>query len=206
LALVVVIAVAGGAYWGLAKLFSAYPLGCSITFVALAIVVGGLLRFAGQVFEGLTILALDWIPAFFSGSARVRPPRVPLSGARSGYGIEVTGEADNQATLENLAGQLGERSEFVVVLRPEADNPYDPSAVLVATVDGRLIGYLSKQDSTRYHSLISQVEARGLPPNAHAVLKMGQGRRGRWQVAVDLLPPRELAAKLNLKLASPISK
>jgi hypothetical protein len=51
--------------------------------------------------------------------------------------------ADNRRTIVSCYVNAGDR----VLLRPEPDNPHDDSAVEVALIDGRMIGYVPRDDS-----------------------------------------------------------
>lgn len=72
--------------------------------------------------------------------------------ASSSYPREVAGEGHYQAALSRICGghkRNGHALESVAVLRPEPDNAYDPNAVQV-TIDGELVGYLSRADAERF--------------------------------------------------------
>ena len=66
--------------------------------------------------------------------------------------LEVVGESYGQETLWRLVG--GSRVEPVsydtqAVLMPEPNNPVDPDAIAVS-IDGQLVGYLSREDAAAY--------------------------------------------------------
>lgn len=103
--------------------------------------------------------------------------------------LEVVGEANYQAELWSLCGgSLGDRIRHAVVavLIPEPGNPYDSNAISVR-IEGRLIGYLSRQIAAQYipglHRLMSRT---GCHVALHGVIvgggyyDDGPGRLGVW--------------------------
>ena len=118
---------------------------------------------------------------------------VYLSGNAS-YEMDITGEADFQAVLEDLCGpRLPEgvhqvETAWLLVIDNKTDS--NKNAVRVE-IRGRLVGYLNLEDTIRYRRYLN---AKG-KPKAHgqcrALIKGGwvnsDGSQGPYYVALDIL-------------------
>jgi hypothetical protein len=70
------------------------------------------------------------------------------------YSLEVVGESNYQKALERACGGRTKESQDLIVtavLILDDDNPYDPKAVCV-TVDGRTVGFLSRDHAKRFRA------------------------------------------------------
>lgn len=100
------------------------------------------------------------------GGARAAAQTVPawkLNPDRDDAVLEVVGEGSYQASLRTLGGRRGpdgpENTEFVASLVREPTNRYDENAISVR-VEGRLVGYLSREDAIRYRPVVDWATAR----------------------------------------------
>jgi hypothetical protein len=107
--------------------------------------------------------------------------------------LEVVGEASYQDDLWQVVGRPSGtadrvRMEVSAVLVAETDNPYDPNAVSI-WVQGRKVGYLSRDDARRYRPGLLALEAKYGKPIALAGAIVGGGIRadgpGRLGVFLD---------------------
>jgi hypothetical protein len=97
------------------------------------------------------VVAWLWFRAR-AGSAPAQLPAVERSeriGGEGGFDQEVVGESNYQRALRAACGPGEVRHECEAVLFLEDDNPYDKKAVMV-TVDGRCVGYLTREDARAY--------------------------------------------------------
>jgi predicted Zn-ribbon and HTH transcriptional regulator len=93
--------------------------------------------------------------------------------------LEVVGESYRQDDLWQLAGGRGHdriRCEVTAVLVPEPENPHDPNAIKVV-IDGRLVGYLSREDAAIYLPGLRQLMASHARPIALSGQIVGGGQR-----------------------------
>jgi hypothetical protein len=79
-------------------------------------------------------------------------------------GLDVVGESHYQDDIWLAIGGRRDPSErvrvdIIAVLAAEADNPYDASAISV-WVDGRKVGYLSREDAQRYRGGLLALQAK----------------------------------------------
>lgn len=66
--------------------------------------------------------------------------------------LEVVGEASYQDALWSICGGRSDervRLEVIAALVPQPDNPYDSNAISIQ-VDGRIVGYLSRDDAVTF--------------------------------------------------------
>lgn len=118
--------------------------------------------------------------------------------------LAIVGESFRQDTLEALGGgrtERGvERQSHQATLMPEPENPKDPAAVAVL-IEGRLVGYLSRENARVYRPVIDLVAAKGLGVACHASLiggwDRGSGDRGSIGVVLHLGSPDQLMAELR---------
>ncbi len=109
--------------------------------------------------------------------------------------IRVVGTSHYQDALLELTGRRGDeeiRLEKVAVFVPEPDNPHDPGAIAVH-VDGRLVGYLSREENRRWGDVVAGHEI-----GCEAMIA---GRRGTTGLGVFLrLPtPTEARAQVGIR-------
>jgi hypothetical protein len=93
--------------------------------------------------------------------------------------LEVVGESHYQGDLWRLAGGSSvDRVRFAVaaVLLPEPENPYDANAVKIL-IDGRLVGYLSRDDAAVYLPGLRRLMALHMSPIALKGQIVGGGQR-----------------------------
>ena len=108
-------------------------------------------------------------------------PRVAiLSGSAT---LEVVGESFYQDALWDLVGGVCSdyvRQDAVAVLEPEPTNPHDANAVRVL-IDGRMVGYLSREDAAAYLGGLRGLLERARPGcvGLHGVICGGGQRGGR---------------------------
>lgn len=77
--------------------------------------------------------------------------------------VRVAGVSHYQEDLLALVGEAGGgrvRHEAKATLEPEPDNPHDPEAVKVL-LEGRHVGYLSREDARRYGPAVRLLLERG---------------------------------------------
>jgi hypothetical protein len=71
--------------------------------------------------------------------------------------VRVVGTSHYQDALLELSGRQGDeeiRLEKIAVFIPEPDNPHDPNAIAVQ-IDGRLVGYLSRDENRRWLDVVT---------------------------------------------------
>jgi hypothetical protein len=77
--------------------------------------------------------------------------------------IRVVGTSHYQDALLELSGRRGDEEVRVVkvaALVPEPANPHDPNAIAVQ-IDGRLVGYLSREENARWQDVAAGHEVGG---------------------------------------------
>jgi len=110
--------------------------------------------------------------------------------------VRVVGTSHYQDALLVLTGRGGDeevRLEKVATFVPEPHNPHDPNAIAVQ-IDGRLVGYLSRDENRRWLDVVSS-----RPVGCEAMIA---GRRGTTGLGVFLrLPtPTEARAQIGISL------
>ena len=110
--------------------------------------------------------------------------------------VRVVGVSHYQDALRAITGRAGDeemRAEKVAQFVPEPDNPHDPNAIAVH-IDGRLVGYLSREENTRWRDVLAGNHAVG----AEAMIS---GRAGIDVMGVFLrLPtPTEARAQIGIR-------
>lgn len=92
--------------------------------------------------------------------------------------VNVVGESHYQPALQRITGRrewVETVYECVAVLVPEPTNPHDPHAVRIE-VQGELVGYLSREDATRYVPYLRRLaEQRQLACCQAVIAGRGQG-------------------------------
>jgi hypothetical protein len=113
-----------------------------------------------------------------------------------GPAVNAAGESHYQDALETVAGgrtALGVRIPLITAeLVREPANPYDPNAVRVEA-DGRLLGYVVKEDAPRFHAVIDKLAAQDRPATCRARLTGGwdRGHLDRGSIGLQLLTGRQ---------------
>jgi hypothetical protein len=126
-------------------------------------------------------------------TASVVPTPVVLEGDEL---VRVVGTSHYQAALLELSGRQGDeeiRLEKIAVFVPEPDNPHDPNAIAIQ-IDGRLVGYLSRDENRRWLDVVNQPE----PIGAEAMIAGKAGTTGLG-VFLRLPTPTEARAQIGIK-------
>lgn len=112
--------------------------------------------------------------------------------------VRVVGTSHYQPALLELSGRQGDeevRLTKVAVLVPEPDNPHDPNAIAVK-IDGRLVGYLSREENTRW----ADVAARG-DIGCEAMIA-GRSGIGILGVFLRVPTPTEARAQIGIRFGT----
>lgn len=164
-------------------------------------------------------MAWQALRRLFGSTAPDPTPTVPATADTPGPGIyrakavifdvtparvSVVGESYRQDTLEAIGGRRTdrgvERRQHLAGLQPEPENPKDPHAIAVL-IEGRLVGYLSRENARAYRPVIDLVATKGLAVGCHASLTGGWDRgsedRGAIGVVLHLGSPGQLIAELR---------
>jgi hypothetical protein len=112
--------------------------------------------------------------------------------------LEVVGEQSYQENILAAAGGRDQngpvKPDHVAALVLEPDNRYDKNAICVR-IDGRRVGYLSREDDIRYGPVLRLLESRGKVLACEAHLKggwyRGRGDAGSVGVSLHLGSPAE---------------
>jgi len=110
------------------------------------------------------------------------------------FEFEVVGESNYQSLLADLAGEHGTKSaeaQHKATLVLEDTNPYDTKAVAVR-IDGKLVGYLSREDARSYRRRLGQKGISGVNATCNAIVIGGgtrkNGERLFYGVKLDIKP------------------
>lgn len=109
------------------------------------------------------------------------------------YETEVVAESAYQNTIRQLAGAHGDdnaKTAHTAILLPDDAYPYDDKAVAVF-VEGRVVGYLAREDARRLRRKLERKELAGQPTSCASEIRGGalwQGKRLAYVVALDLEP------------------
>jgi hypothetical protein len=109
--------------------------------------------------------------------------------------VRVVGTSHYQDALLDLSGRQGDeeiRVQKVALLVPEPDNPHDPDAIAVQ-IDGRLVGYLSRDENRRWLDVVTGHEV-----GADAMIA---GRGGTTGLGVFMRLPTPTEARAQIALA-----
>ncbi|HEX6713027.1 MAG TPA: HIRAN domain-containing protein [Thermoleophilaceae bacterium] len=109
--------------------------------------------------------------------------------------VRVVGTSHYQDALLELSGRQGDeeiRLEKVAVFVPEPDNPHDPDAIAVR-IDGRLVGYLSRDENRRWLEVVSGAEV-----GCEAMIA-GRGGTTGLGVFLRLPTPTEARAQIGIR-------
>ena len=119
--------------------------------------------------------------------------------------VRVVGTSHYQDALLELSGRRGDeelRLDKVAVLVPEPDNPHDPSAIAVH-IDGRLVGYLSREENRRWLDVVkgrevgceAMIAGRGGTTGIGVFLRLPTPTEARAQIGVAAVPLRQRRRK-----------
>lgn len=109
--------------------------------------------------------------------------------------VRVVGTSHYQDALLELSGRTSDeeiRVEKVAVFVAEPDNPHDPSAVAIH-IDGRLVGYLSRDENRRWLQVLEGNEV-----GAEAMIA-GRGATTGLGVFLRLPTPTEARAQIDIR-------
>ena len=109
--------------------------------------------------------------------------------------VRVVGTSHYQEALLELAPREGDeevRVEKIAALVVEPHNPHDPDAIAV-TIDGRLVGYLSRDENRRWRDVVS-----GHAIGAEAMIA-GRGGTTGLGVFLRLPTPTEARAQVGIR-------
>jgi hypothetical protein len=148
---------------------------------------------------------MDLLKRLLGGAQETTVDATLLSPRRADASVHVMGEASYQPALEALAGGRDRdgvlQQSHVALLWPEPNNRYDPNAIAVK-IDGRLVGYLSRDDAIWYHQPVDWLAARGRYIAVQAWLTGGWDRGGRDRgtigCALHMGSPAETIVELAL--------
>lgn len=142
-----------------------------------------------------------WADNTISGEAtmplfrRKEDTRPRLVDLREGGTVEVVGESHYQEALEKICGgktEDGHRRRVAAALVPESDNPHDENAIAVY-IESSQIGYLSREDASRYRMLAEEMAQRGEIGQVSALIAGGWRRsredQGSFGVTLFLAEP-----------------
>ncbi len=118
-------------------------------------------------------------------------PIARLSG-NGEYELEAVGESNYQKALIKITGgktEHGHEMEIEAVLIHDNNNPYDNKAIAVS-VDGDIVGYLSKKHARQFRKLMADAGGPGSPAVCDALIvggwDRGGGNEGHFGVRLDL--------------------
>jgi hypothetical protein len=109
--------------------------------------------------------------------------------------VRVVGTSHYQDALLELTNRQEDeeiRVEKIAVFVPEPDNPHDPNAIAIQ-IDGRLVGYLSRDENRRWLDVVTQAEV-----GAEAMIA-GRGGTTGLGVFLRLPTPTEARAQIGIK-------
>jgi hypothetical protein len=109
--------------------------------------------------------------------------------------VRVVGTSHYQDALLELSGRQGDeeiRLEKIAVFIPEPDNPHDPNAIAVQ-IDGRLVGYLSRDENRRWLDVVTGHEI-----GCEAMIA-GRGGTTGLGVFLRLPTPTEARAQIGIR-------
>ena len=109
--------------------------------------------------------------------------------------VRVVGTSHYQDALLELSGRQGDeeiRVEKVAIFVREPDNPHDPNAIAIH-IDGRLVGYLARDENRRWLDVVSGHEV-----GAEAMIA-GRGGTTGLGVFLRLPTPTEARAQIGIR-------
>jgi len=109
--------------------------------------------------------------------------------------VRVVGTSHYQDALLELTGRQGDeeiRVDKIAIFAPEPENPHDPNAIAVQ-IDGRLVGYLSRDENRRWLDVVS-----GREVGCEAMIA-GRGGTTGLGVFLRLPTPTEARAQIGIR-------
>jgi hypothetical protein len=109
--------------------------------------------------------------------------------------VRVVGTSHYQDALLELTGRQGDeeiRVDKIAIFAPEPDNPHDPNAIAVQ-IDGRLVGYLSRDENRRWLDVVG-----GREVGCEAMIA-GRGGTTGLGVFLRLPTPTEARAQIGIR-------
>jgi hypothetical protein len=109
--------------------------------------------------------------------------------------VRVVGTSHYQDALLELSGRESDeeiRVDKVAIFVPEPDNPHDPNAIAIH-IEGRLVGYLSRDENRRWLDVVSGHEV-----GAEAMIA-GRGGTTGLGVFLRLPTPTEARAQIGIR-------
>jgi hypothetical protein len=109
--------------------------------------------------------------------------------------VRVVGTSHYQDALLELSGREADeeiRLEKIATFIPEPDNPHDPNAIAIH-IDGRLVGYLSRNENRRWLDVVTGHEI-----GAEAMIA-GRGGTTGLGVFLRLPTPTEARAQIGIR-------
>lgn len=108
------------------------------------------------------------------------------------FSLNAVGEANYQNALESICGgrtKDGHKLIVDAILFHQDNNQYDAKAVAV-TIQGEIVGYLSRQNARQYRESLKSAGFAGLPATCRAKITggwdRGDGNKGHFGVRLDL--------------------
>jgi hypothetical protein len=128
----------------------------------------------------------------FGGNALQEAASPAVDGSTGRFYMDIVGESHYQSTLRSVratAKEWDDDGRAIVVVRVECEptNPYDPMACRVVTINGRTMGYLSRERARKFHNAIGEVG--GAVTCKAVVVKGDAGVIGVW---LDLCDPHRI--------------
>ncbi len=106
-----------------------------------------------------------------AGQATIPAQRQPRVAEGQLVPITIVGESGYQGVIKAIKKQAGGR-EFVIVLRPEPQNPYDANAVSIQ-VDGNVVGYMPRDLAKQWQPVLLAAESEGYVVQGKAAIYGG---------------------------------
>jgi len=108
------------------------------------------------------------------------------------YELEAVGESAYQKSFLKITGgktEDGHQMKIEAILVHNDKNPYDNKAVVVS-IDGDIVGYLSKKDARKFRKLMADAGGPGSPAVCDALIvggwDRGGGDEGYFGIRLDL--------------------
>lgn len=105
-------------------------------------------------------------------SAKPEPPKASPRATIVEPRLPVVGESNYQPALLSITGSSPGQDvacDCIAELVPEPMNPHDPNAIMVK-VEGRCVGYLSRQNAVKFGSRIKAMIEAGQPTICNAFI------------------------------------
>ena len=125
------------------------------------------------------------------GKKKENLPIARLSG-NGEYELEVVGESNYQKAFSKITGgktEDGHEMKVEAVLIHDDHNPSDNKAIAVS-INGEIVGYLSKQHARRFRKLMADAGGPGSPAVCDALIvggwNRGGGDEGFFKLRLDL--------------------